>query len=92
MNARQARALRVTGPARRTYLCLEGQRRKPSDYEITTTALLYYPSRGFEVETPVWEHYLTYQRNGQLRSPCWESFEDPNHTPYTSYVAHRRDQ
>jgi toluene monooxygenase system protein E len=92
MNARQARALRVTGPARRTYLCLEGQRRKPSDYEITTTALLYYPSRGFEVETPVWQHYVDYQRNGQLRSPSWESFEDPSHTTYSTYVARRRDQ
>ncbi|HKY36191.1 MAG TPA: hypothetical protein VJN18_09645 [Polyangiaceae bacterium] len=92
MNARQARALRVTGPIRRTYLCLEGQRRKPSDYEITTTALLYYPSRGFEVETPVWQHYLDYQRNGQLRSPCWENFEDPSHTTYSTYVSRRRDQ
>ena len=92
MNARQARALRVTGPARRTYLCLEGQRRKPSDYEITTTALLYYPTRGFEVETPVWQHYVSHQQNGQLRSPRWESFEDPNQTTYSTYVARRRDQ
>lgn len=92
MNARQARALRTTGPARRTYLCLEGQRRKPSDYEITTTGLLYYPERGFEVETPVWQHYVAHQKNGQLQSPRWESFEDPAQTTYSTYVARRRDQ
>lgn len=92
MTAREARSARSAGSARRTYLCLEGQRRKPSDYEITTTGLLYYPSRGFEVETPVWQHYLEHQRGSCLTCPRWESFEDPDHTTYSSYVAKRRDQ
>ena len=91
MTARDARNARGGAP-RRTYLCLEGQRRKPSDYEITTTGLLYYPARGFEVETPVWQHYLEYQRGGMLACPHWESFEDPEHTTYSTYVARRRDQ
>jgi toluene monooxygenase system protein E len=92
MTAKRARAQRVTGRARRTYLPLEGQRHKPSDYEVTTSALLYYPARGFEVETPVWQHYLEYQRGSSLRCADWEAFEDPAHTTYASYVAARRDQ
>lgn len=92
MTAREARNARAAGSARRTYLCLEGQRHKPSDYEITTTGLLYYPARGFEVETPVWQHYVDYQRGSVLSCPRWESFEDPEHTTYSAYVAKRRDQ
>jgi toluene monooxygenase system protein E len=71
---------------------LEGSRTKPTDYEITTTGLLYYPARGFEVETPVWRHYVEYQRGSKLRCKRWDSFEDPVHTTYSSYVAERRDQ
>jgi toluene monooxygenase system protein E len=92
MTAKEARARRVVGRARRTYLPLEEQRHKPSDYELTTSALLYYPERGFEVETPVWQHYVKYQRGSALRCADWEAFEDPAHTTYSSYVAARRDQ
>lgn len=92
MTPRELRALRATGPARRTYLCLEGSRKKPTDYQITSTALLYYPERGFEVETPVSKHYVEHQCGGQLRSQRWDQFEDPAHFTYASYVAERRDQ
>ena len=92
MNPRELRAARAQGPVRRTYWCLEASRKKPSDYEITTTALLYYPSRGFEVKTPVWEHYVRYQQQSVLQCSNWEGFEDPAHTTYSSYVAERRDQ
>jgi toluene monooxygenase system protein E len=92
MTAREARAKRVRGRPRRTYLPLEGQRHKPTDYDITTSALLYYPARGFEVETPVWQHYVEHQRGSLLSCPDWEAFRDPAHTTYTSYVAARRDQ
>jgi toluene monooxygenase system protein E len=92
MKPRLLRAARATGPVRRTYLCLEGTPRKPTDYRVTSTALLYYPARGFEVETPVGRHYVTYQKNGQLRSSRWDDFEDPAQTTYSSYVAERRDQ
>jgi toluene monooxygenase system protein E len=91
-NARDLRAARSLSPARRTYWCLEGSRKKPSDYEVTTSALLYYPPRGFEVETPVWRHYVEHQRGSRLRCSRWDSFEDPVHTTYSSYVAERRDQ
>jgi toluene monooxygenase system protein E len=92
MTPRELRALRAIAPARRTYLCLEGNRRKPTDYEVTSTALLYYPARGFEVSTPAWEHYVRYQRDGKLRGTRWDSFEDPAQLTYSAYVAERRDQ
>lgn len=92
MTAKEARARRVVGRSRRTYLPLEEQSHKPTDYEVTTSALLYYPERGFEVETPVWQHYVKYQRGSALRCVDWEAFEDPAHTTYSSYVAARRDQ
>jgi toluene monooxygenase system protein E len=92
MNPRELRAARAQNPVRRTYWCLEESRKKPSDYEVTTTALLYYPARGFEVKTPVWEHYVRYQQQSVLHCRNWEAFEDPAHTTYSSYVAERRDQ
>jgi toluene monooxygenase system protein E len=92
MKARELRAHKSAGSAPRTYPCLESQRTKPTDYEVTTTALLYYPARGFEVKTPVWQHYVEHQQRGILRSTRWEAFQDPAHTTYTSYVAERRDQ
>ncbi len=92
MSARELRAQRARGAPRRTYACLEGRGRKPNDYEITTTSLLYYPPRGFEVETPVWRHHQAYQLGGKLSCADWDAFEDPRHTTYSSYVAARRDQ
>jgi toluene monooxygenase system protein E len=92
MTPRELRRARAVGPARRTYLPLEELRRKPTDYDVTTTGLLYYPARGFEVETPVWRHYVEYQRGGMLRSSRWEEFEDPAHFTYSAYIAERRDQ
>lgn len=92
MSGRETRARRAPQPPPRTYACLADQRTKPSDYEVTTTALLYYPARGFEVQTPVWRHYVEHQQGGLLRSARWDAFEDPSHTTYTSYVAERRDQ
>jgi toluene monooxygenase system protein E len=87
MMARDVRALRAQGPARRTYLCLEGLSHKPSDYEITSTALLYHPERGFEVRTPILE-----QPPSKLSAPSWDAFVDPAQLTYASYVAERRDQ
>jgi toluene monooxygenase system protein E len=92
MTPRELRAARAARPARRTYLPLEELRRKPTDYDVTTTGLLYYPARGFEVDTPVWRHYVEHQRGGMLSSSHWETFEDPAHFTYSAYVAERRDQ
>jgi hypothetical protein len=70
MKPRDIRAARATPPARRTYSCLEGARKKPTDYQVTSTALLYYPTRGFEVETPVWRHYVEHQQKGLCLNGC----------------------
>ena len=91
MTPRELRAQRAETPARRTYLCLEHLRRKPTDYEIVSTALLYHPARGFEVKTPTLQHYAT-QGKGQLRSDAWDTLQDPAELTYSSYVAERRDQ
>lgn len=89
---REIRAARAVPPARRTYTCLEGARRKPTDYEVTSTALLYYPQRGFEVSSPTLRHYQAQQHESALRGVGWDSFEDPARLTYSGYVAERRDQ
>lgn len=76
----------------RTYWHLESLRREPSDYEVTSSELLYYPSRGFELELPLEHWYERYQRGSQLRSTNWEGFADPRATTYTSYVAAMREK
>ncbi|RYZ08226.1 MAG: hypothetical protein EOO73_09185 [Myxococcales bacterium] len=81
---REIRVARALPPARRTYWCLESSRRKPTDYEITSTALLYYPERGFEVDSPVLRHYVP--------ASGWDAFRDPAALTYAGYVAERRDQ
>lgn len=77
---------------RRTYWHLEQLRRKPSDYEITTSELLYYPSRGFALKLPLERWYQVYQRGSALRSSNWEGFADPRATTYASYVATMREK
>ncbi len=89
---REIRVARALPPARRTYLCLEGSRRKPTDYEITSTALLYYPERGFEVTSPTIRHYEVQRRESALRGRHWDKFQDPAQLTYGAYVAERRDQ
>jgi hypothetical protein len=71
----------------RTYWHLEHLQRKPSDYEITTSSLLYYPSRGFAVKVPVERWYQAYQRGSPLRCGNWDGFTDPRATTYARYVA-----
>ena len=44
--------------AQRTYWHLTGLGRRPSDYDITSTRLLYYPERGgFDVRFPLASWY-----------------------------------
>ena len=76
----------------RTYWHLEHLARKPSDYEVTTTNLLYYPERGFAVKVPAERWYQVYQRGSLLRSGDWEGFADPRATTYARYVALMREK
>ncbi len=70
----------------KTYSHLQGSR-IPSEYEVVTAKLLYYPQRGFEVNTPMREWYDRYQRQSALQCPSWDDFKDPRETTYSSYNA-----
>lgn len=70
----------------RTYWHLSEANRKPSEYEVGTSRLLYYPERGFAVTVPLSSWYDRYQRGSALRCSDWERFHDPRETTYTTYT------
>lgn len=70
----------------RTYWHLQGLERKPNDYDIAASKLLYYPARDFEVSTPIARWYERYQRASLLRLPDWDLFRDPRETTYRKYT------
>jgi toluene monooxygenase system protein E len=72
--------------APRTYWHLEALRRVPSEYDIATSRLLYYPAHAAAIESPVVEWYRRYQQASTLRFDCGERFEDPRETTYTLYT------
>jgi len=74
----------------RTYWHLEKFRRRPSDYDIGSSNLLYYIGRGFEVNVPIDAWYKTYQRGSPLVSGDWERFRDPRETTYAKYTELQR--
>jgi toluene monooxygenase system protein E len=78
--------------ARRTYWHLESLGRKPTDYEIVSSKLLYYPRRGIEVLTPVAQRMQEDQAAIGLRCTDFDRFSDPRQTTYASYVAEQRDK
>lgn len=77
---------------RRTYWHLESLNRKPSEYEIVSTKLLYHPQRGFEVETPIAEWYRRHQKESPLVLSEPDRFHDPRETTYTKYAAIQKDK
>jgi toluene monooxygenase system protein E len=77
----------------RTYWHLESAKRLPSEYEIATSALLYYRTLGgFEVTTPISDWYQKYQAESPLTFSDWDAFRDPSETTYTGYVTRARDR
>jgi toluene monooxygenase system protein E len=74
----------------RTYSHLAGARRRPSDYEIASSRLLYYVERGFELPLPIGEWYRTHQQGSPLGCDDWERFADPRETTYASYTELQR--
>jgi toluene monooxygenase system protein E len=72
--------------SRRTFWHLEGLKRKPTDYDIGTSRLLYHPGRGFEVDVPFSSWAERYGRSSALRVSDWERFFDPRETTYTKYT------
>ncbi len=78
--------------ARRTYWHLQSLGRRPSDYDIATSRLLYHPQRGFEVAGPGAAWYARYQQGSRLQARDWERFRDPRETTYSRYVELQRTQ
>lgn len=76
----------------RSYWHLEPLGRVPSDYDIVTTALLYYPKKGFEVATPGAEWYRRHQQGWWLGLGGCERFRDPRETTYTRYTELQKAQ
>lgn len=76
----------------KTYSHLSRERRMPTDYELVTSELLYYPGRGFEVTTPLSRWYEEHQKQSALQVPSWEAFTDPRETTYAKYVALARSR
>jgi hypothetical protein len=70
----------------KTYSHLASAKRIPSDYELVTSGLLYYPGRGFEVSVPLGGFYAEHQAGSRLRLPEPERFADPRETTYARYV------
>lgn len=70
----------------KTFWHLMEARRKPSEYDITSSRLLYYPARGFEVNAPLARWYATYQQGSPFRCSDWDGFRDPRETTYARYA------
>ena len=73
----------------KTWSHLAGKRRRPSEYEIVSTNLLWSTddempwalSPGIDMN----EWYLRYRNNSPLRHDDWDAFRDPDETVYRSY-------
>jgi len=76
----------------RTYWHLQGLGRKPTEYDITSSRLLYSAERGFEVSTPLAEWQRAQISVRGLRCADWERFCDPRATTYTRYTELQRDK
>jgi toluene monooxygenase system protein E len=82
----------MAGPLR-TYSHLADLPRKPSRYDVATTALHYRVSHpSFHVDVPIAAWYRRYQQGSPLQSTLWETFVDPRQTDYTAYVRLQQGQ
>lgn len=90
----ESSAGRPKAPSRlRTFSHLARVRRMPSEYELSTSDLLWYPRLGaFEVDLPLGPWYRQYQRESGLQCDDWERFVDPRETTYARYTARERAQ
>src|SRR5579863_1811445 len=76
----------------RTYWHLDELHRKPSDYEVASTRLLWHPAAGLEVQTPLAEWFRKYQSGSPFVLADAERFADPRETTYTSYTSIQKDR
>lgn len=77
----------------KTYWHLLDLRRRPTDYELVTSAIHYYrsplwPERGFEIggNQGVGLWYKQYQDGSPFQCSNWEKFYDPEQYTYQKYV------
>ena len=73
-------------PTQKTYSHLQHLKRKPTEYELVSSELLYYVRRGFEVRVPLGEWYRRHQQASPFACSDWERFYDPRETTYTKYT------
>jgi toluene monooxygenase system protein E len=76
----------------RTYWHLDRLGRKPSEYDITSSRLLYGAERGCELRTPLGDWQRAQAGALGLRCRDWERFRDPRATTYTRYTELQRDK
>lgn len=81
---------RPKAPSRLKTYCHLGRDRKPTEYEIVTSALAYYAGRGFEVNVPLAAFYERHQCGSPLAGIDWERFRDPRETTYALYTKLQR--
>ena len=73
----------------KTWSHLAGQRRRPSEYEIVSTNLLWSTDDEMpwalspDIDMNKW--YLAYRNNSPLRHDDWDAFRDPDELVYRSY-------
>jgi len=71
---------------KRTYWHLADLGRRPTDYEVASSRLLYYTERGLETRPPLAEWFRRYQLESPLQCSDWERFADPRATTYATYT------
>ena len=74
----------------RTWSHLSGQRRRPSEYEIVSTNLMYDAKNAespFELgpNIPLSQWFKKYRHDSPLTGLDWEEFRDPDEVTYRSY-------
>jgi len=70
----------------KTYSHLQPLKRKPTEYDIVASKLLYYVGRDFEVNVPITDWYRRCQSGSGFVCSDWELFRDPRETTYTKYT------
>jgi len=75
----------------KTWSHLAGRRRKPSEYEIVSTNLLYNTrddNAPYELDPNMFMNvwYKTYRNGSGLQHPDWNAFRDPDEQVYRTYT------
>ena len=66
--------------------------RTPTEYEVTSSRLLYHPERRFALNLPLSDWYRQHLDGSGLEAEDWEAFRDPRETTYAKYVQLQHDR